>query len=43
VQFGDSVYRIAARYGVTSQAIIEANQIENPNRIFYGQILIIPK
>lgn len=43
VQFGDSVYRIAARYGVTAQAIIEANGIENPNRIYYGQRLIIPQ
>lgn len=43
VQFGDSLYRIAARYGVTAQAIIEANNLENPNRIYYGQILIIPK
>jgi LysM repeat protein len=43
VQFGDSIYRIAARYGVTSQAIIEANGIENPNRIYYGQVLIIPR
>ena len=43
VQFGDSLYRIAARYGVTAQAIIDANNLENPNRIYYGQILIIPK
>ncbi len=43
VQFGDSVYRIAARYGVTARAIIEANNLENPNRIFYGQMLLIPK
>ena len=43
VQFGDSIYRIAARYGVTAQAIIEANGIENPNRIYYGQMLIIPQ
>lgn len=43
VQFGDSVYRIAARYGVTAQAIIEANGIDNANRIYYGQMLIIPK
>lgn len=43
VQFGDSIYRIAARYGVTAQAIIEANSIENPNRIYYGQMLTIPK
>lgn len=43
VQFGDSIYRIAARYGVTAQAIIEANGIENPNRIYYGQMLTIPQ
>jgi LysM repeat protein len=43
VQFGDSIYRIAARYGVTAQAIIEANGIDNPNRIYYGQMLTIPK
>jgi LysM repeat protein len=43
VQFGDSIYRIAARYGVTAQAIIEANGIENPNRIYYGQMLTVPQ
>lgn len=43
VQFGDSVYRIAARYGVTAREIIEANNLENPNRIFYGQLLLIPR
>lgn len=43
VQFGDSIFRLAAHYGVTAQAIIEANGLENPNRIYYGQTLIIPR
>jgi len=43
VQPGDSLYKIALQYRVSIQRLAEANQITNPNRIFYGQVLIIPQ
>ena len=43
VQAGDTLYKIAARYGVTVSAIVTANNIANPNLIYPGQVLIIPK
>ena len=42
VQPGDSLFRIALQYGVSVQAIVEANNIVNPNLIIAGQELIIP-
>lgn len=39
---GDSLARIAARFGVTVQAITQANGIANPNLIYSGQVLLIP-
>jgi LysM repeat protein len=39
---GDTLTSIAARFGVTTDAIITANNIRNPNRIIAGQPLIIP-
>lgn len=42
VRRGETLSEIAKAYGVTSQAIVEANDIENPNRIITGQKLIIP-
>jgi len=42
VQRGDTVQRIADRYGVTAAAIIARNNLTNPNRILVGQTLIIP-
>jgi LysM repeat protein len=43
IQPGDSLTRIAAKYGVTVDAIARANNISNPNLIQVGQKLIIPK
>ncbi len=43
VQPGDSLTRIAAKYGVTVDAISRANNISDPNLIQVGQKLIIPK
>lgn len=43
VKQGDSVYQIAKRYGTTMQAIIRANNLNNPNLIFPGQFLLIPR
>ncbi len=42
VQAGDWLAKIAARFGVTTQALMAANGITNPNRILVGQQLIIP-
>jgi LysM repeat protein len=43
VQRGDTLARIAARFGTTVTAILRANpQIVNPNRIYAGQRLLIP-
>jgi lysozyme len=42
VQAGDSLSSIAQHYGVTVNAICQANEIENPNLIQVGQVLIIP-
>jgi LysM repeat protein len=42
VQWGDTVYSIARRFGVTPDAIVAANGLANPNYIRAGQVLIIP-
>lgn len=42
VQTGDSLFRISLTYGVSVDAIVEANKILNPNLIVVGQELIIP-
>jgi LysM repeat protein len=42
VQRGDNLYRIALRFGITTQSLAEANGITDPSRIFAGQQLIIP-
>ncbi len=42
VQPGDTLYRISLRFGVTVQAIAQANGIANVNIIYVGQVLQIP-
>lgn len=42
VQPGETLTRIAARYGVTVQQIAAANGIVNPSLIYVGQRLVIP-
>jgi LysM repeat protein len=42
VQPGDTVYRISLRFGVSMQALVEANGILNANLIYVGQTLLIP-
>jgi len=37
------LWHIAQRYGTTTQAIIRENQIENPNMIYAGMQLRIPR
>ena len=39
---GDTLSAIAAHYGVTADAIVAANGIQNPNLIYTGQRLSIP-
>lgn len=41
-QAGDSLSSIAARFGVTTQALMAANGLTNPNLINIGQVLVIP-
>jgi len=43
VQRGDTLRSIADRFGVSVEAIVEANQIVNPNSIVVGQYLVIPE
>ena len=43
VQRGDTLSKIARSYGVTVNALVEANKIQNANRIYVGQVLCIPK
>jgi len=42
VQSGDNLSRIAARFNVSVEAIVQANQLKDPNAIRVGQTLIIP-
>ncbi|NPV09542.1 MAG: LysM peptidoglycan-binding domain-containing protein [Anaerolineae bacterium] len=42
VRWGEHLTAIARRYGVTVQAIVEANGIANPSAIYAGQVLVIP-
>jgi LysM repeat protein len=42
VQIGDTLFRIAQRYGTTVTAIVQANSISDPNRIDIGDTLVIP-
>jgi murein DD-endopeptidase MepM/ murein hydrolase activator NlpD len=42
VQAGETLARIALRYGVTAWSIAQANDLSNPNVIHVGQRLVIP-
>ncbi|MCD6291504.1 MAG: LysM peptidoglycan-binding domain-containing protein, partial [Anaerolineae bacterium] len=42
VRWGETLYSIARRYGMTVSQIAAANAIRNVNRIYAGQRLIIP-
>jgi LysM repeat protein len=42
VQPGDSFSRIASKYGITAQALAEANGLTIGSYIYTGQVLIIP-
>lgn len=43
VQPGDTLYSIAVRFGVSLDALIEANGIQDPNDLQAGQVLVIPR
>lgn len=43
VQPGETLSAIAKAYNVTTHAIIQANQLSNPNRLAVGQKLFIPE
>ncbi len=42
VQYGETLYSIARRYGVNVWTIASVNGITNPNRIYVGQRIVIP-
>ncbi|MBL8099739.1 MAG: LysM peptidoglycan-binding domain-containing protein [Anaerolineales bacterium] len=42
VQFGDTLGDIALRYGISVQALMQANNMTDPNLLAVGQVLIIP-
>ncbi|MBR1654619.1 MAG: LysM peptidoglycan-binding domain-containing protein [Clostridia bacterium] len=41
VSKGDTLSRIALKYGTTVNRIVQINDIKNPNLIYIGQILRI--
>jgi LysM repeat protein len=43
VQNGDTLAEIAWSFGVSSEALMQANSLRNPNVIYVGQQLIIPE
>lgn len=42
IQRGDTLSKIAARYGTTVAILVELNNITNKNRIYAGHKLLIP-
>lgn len=42
VKRGDRLSTIAAQFGVTVQAIVDLNHLDNPDHIEVGQVLLIP-
>src|SRR5690606_28378198 len=42
VAYGDTLYRISVRFGVSGAAIAHANTIQNSNLIFAGQVRRVP-
>jgi LysM repeat protein len=42
VQPGETLFRIGLNYGLTTDVLARANGISNPNRIYAGQVLLIP-
>ncbi|MCC7165571.1 MAG: LysM peptidoglycan-binding domain-containing protein [Anaerolineae bacterium] len=42
VKMGDTLFAIAARYGVSVNALMETNDLPNANFVYIGQRLVIP-
>ena len=42
VRSGDTLSKIASRFGTTTQELVKLNDISNPNLIYVGEILKIP-
>ena len=42
VRPGDSIYKISQEYGVTTDVIINANRLPNPESLVVGQAIVIP-
>jgi len=43
VQVGETLASIAEKYGLTVEAIVELNELDNPNVLEVGQELMIPR
>lgn len=43
VRSGDTLFEIARQFGTTVEAIVEANDIDDPDVIDIGQELVIPR
>jgi LysM repeat protein len=43
VKSGDTLSKIAAALGIEMQALIDANELVNPNRLSIGQELVVPR
>ena len=42
IESGELLYTVARRYDVTAQAIVQANGMSSPDKIYVGQKIIIP-
>ncbi|MFP4323676.1 MAG: LysM peptidoglycan-binding domain-containing protein [Anaerolineales bacterium] len=42
VQAGENLFRIALRYGFSVDALARANNINDPTRVYAGQVLVLP-
>jgi LysM repeat protein len=42
VQQGDTLFKVALRFGITLEALESANDITDPNKVYPGQVLKIP-
>ena len=43
VRKGENLFKIARKYGISQQTLLTMNNLNNPNRIYIGQRLKIPK
>ena len=40
---GDTLSRIAARYGISVASLLQANELANPDYLEIGQIILLPE